>query len=54
VDSKKTARFGELIEEVRLEVDVRHKKHVKDFNLKHPFSWRTVREEELRRDGDTT
>ncbi|MCP4628238.1 MAG: ABC transporter ATP-binding protein [bacterium] len=54
VDSKKTARFGELIEEVRLEVDVRHKKHVKDFNLKHPFSWRTVREEELRRDGATT
>ena len=47
VDVKKTAAFGELIEEIRLEVDARHKKHVKDFNLKHPFSWRTLREEEL-------
>ena len=47
VDVKKTAAFGELIEEIRLEVDVRHKKHVKDFNLRHPFSWRTIREEEL-------
>jgi len=48
VDVKKTAEFGELIEEIRLEVDARHKKHVKDFNLKHPFSWRTLGEEELR------
>jgi len=53
VDVKKTAAFGELIEEIRLEVDVRHKRHVKDFNLKHPFSWRTLREEELHRDGRT-
>ena len=48
VDVKKTAQFGELIEEIRLEVDIRHKRHVKDFNLKHPFSWRTVREEEFK------
>ncbi len=54
VDAKKTVQFGELVEEVRLEVDARHQKHVKDFNLKHPFSWRTVREEELRPDSITT
>ena len=48
VDVKKTGQFGELIEEIRLEVDVRHKRHVKDFNLKHPFSWRTIREEEFK------
>jgi NitT/TauT family transport system ATP-binding protein len=54
VDAKKTAEFGELIEEIRLEVDARHRKHVKDFNLKHPFSWRTLREEELRPEGTTT
>ena len=54
VDAKKTAHFGELIEEVRLEVDARHKRHVKDFNLKHPFSWRTLREEELRLDDTST
>lgn len=53
VEVKKTAAFGELIEEIRLEVDVRHKKHVKDFNLKHPFSWRTLREEEFLRNGRT-
>jgi NitT/TauT family transport system ATP-binding protein len=47
VDVKRTAEFGELIEEIRLEVDIRHKRHVRDFNLKHPFSWRTVRDEEL-------
>ena len=47
VDVKKTAEFGELIEEIRLEVDVRHQRHVKDFNLKHPFSWRTLQEEEF-------
>ncbi len=51
VDVKKTAQFGEFIEEVRLEVDVRHKRHVKDFNLKHPLSWRTLRDEELHRGG---
>ncbi len=54
VDAKKTAEFGELIEEIRLEVDARHRRHVKDFNLKHPFSWRTLREEELRPEGTTT
>lgn len=54
VDVKKTAEFGELIQEVRLEVDARHKRHVKDFNLKHPFSWRTLREEELRPEGTST
>ena len=53
VDAKKTAEFGELIEEVRLEIDIRHKKHVKDFNLKHPLSWRTLREEEHRLTGTT-
>ena len=53
VDAKKTAEFGELIEEIRLEVDARHKKHVKDFNLKHPLSWRTLREEELGLNGTT-
>ncbi|CAB1083053.1 ABC transporter, ATP-binding protein (cluster 10, nitrate/sulfonate/bicarbonate) [Olavius algarvensis Delta 1 endosymbiont] len=47
VDVKKTAEFGELIEDIRMEVDARHTKHVKDFNLKHPFSWRTLRDEEL-------
>lgn len=52
VDVKKTAQFGEFIEKVRLEVDVRHKRHVKDFNLKHPLSWRTLRDEELHRDGE--
>ena len=53
VDVKRTAEFGEFIEEIRLEVDVRHQRHVKDFNLKHPFSWRTLREEELHLDGTT-
>ena len=50
VDVKKTAEFGEFIEEIRLEVDVRHKRHVRDFNLKHPYSWRTLSEQELHRD----
>jgi hypothetical protein len=54
VDTKKTAAFGEFIEEIRLEVDARHKKHVKDFNLKHPFSWRTLQEEELSSNEATT
>ena len=36
------------------EVNARHKRHVKDFNLKHPFSWRTLREEELRLDDSTS
>jgi NitT/TauT family transport system ATP-binding protein len=53
VDTKKTAEFGELIEEIRLEIDARHKKHVRDFNLKHPLSWRTLRKEELRLNGTT-
>ena len=36
-----------------IEVDVYHERHVKDFNLKHPFSWRMLQEEEFRLDDST-
>ncbi len=51
-DIKETAEFGTLIQQVRREgFDPQHLQHAKDFNLKHPHSFQTLRKEEHRGDA---
>lgn len=46
---KETAEFGELIQQVRRDgFDPEYLQHAKDFNLRHPDSFQTLREEEFR------
>lgn len=51
-DIKETAEFGTLIQQVRREgFDPQYLQHAKDFNLKHPHSFQTLRKEEHRGDA---
>jgi NitT/TauT family transport system ATP-binding protein len=44
---KGTAEFGELLQQVKQEgFEADYRKHVDEFNLRHPDAWRTLREEE--------
>ena len=44
---KETAEFGELIQQIRCDgFDLEYLQHAKDFNLDHPHSYQTLREED--------
>jgi NitT/TauT family transport system ATP-binding protein len=48
-DVKRSAEFGELVEQIRREgFDPKTLQHVREFNLKHPDSFRTLTPDELK------
>jgi NitT/TauT family transport system ATP-binding protein len=51
-DVKRSPEFAELVARIRREgFDPEHRRHVREFNLKHPHSFRTLTAEESRADA---